>query len=95
MFLRRTIKRVKGKEYVNHLLVESVRMPDGPRHRTFCSLGRLAPAPREEWLALARRIESALSGQVELEPDERVKALAERAIRAVQAVRNGPLGEVG
>jgi transposase len=79
MFIRRTNKRVRGKEYVNHLLVESVRTPDGPRHRTFCSLGALAPAPREEWLALARRIESALSGQVALEPDEQVEALADRA----------------
>ena len=79
MFIRRTSKRVKGKEYVNHLLVESVRTPDGPRHRTFCSLGALAPAPREDWLALAHRIEGALSGQVELEPDDGVKALAARA----------------
>jgi transposase len=79
MFLRRTVKTVNGKEYVNHLLVESVRTPDGPRHRTFCSLGSLAPAPREQWLALAHRIESALGGQLDLDPDERVDELVERA----------------
>ena len=29
----------------NHLLVESVATPQGPRHRVICSLGALAPAP--------------------------------------------------
>ena len=36
-----------GKTYVNHLLVESIATPKGPRHRTICSLGSLAPAPEE------------------------------------------------
>jgi hypothetical protein len=39
MFIKRTTKRVKGKTYVNHLLVESVATPKGPRHKVVCSLG--------------------------------------------------------
>jgi hypothetical protein len=75
MFIKRTTKRVKDKTYVNHLLVESVSTDRGPRHRVVCSLGSLAPAPREEWLSLARKIRSALSGQPELIPDPRVDAI--------------------
>lgn len=56
MFIKRTVKRVGGKTYVNHLLVQSVATPQGPRHRVVCSLGTLGPAPREDWLALALRL---------------------------------------
>jgi hypothetical protein len=51
MFIKPTKKKVGDKTYVNHVLVESVATPNGPRHRTVCSLGSLAPAPAEEWLA--------------------------------------------
>lgn len=71
MFIKRTTKQFKSRTYVNHLLVESVVTPKGPRHRTICSLGSLAPAPRKEWLSLARKLESALMGQPELLPDPR------------------------
>ena len=79
MFIKRTAKTVRGKKYVNHLLVESVATKNGPRHRTLCSLGSLSPAPREHWLALAHRIETALASQAELFPDERAAKLLARA----------------
>ncbi len=83
MYLRKSTRSYKGKTYTNYLLVESVLTPKGPRQRTICSLGNLAPAPREEWLALARNLESALSGQLSLGGrDEKVGAL-------VEAVRRG------
>jgi hypothetical protein len=63
VFIKRTRKVFKGKSYENYLLVESVATPKGPRHKVICSLGSLAPAPREEWLALAQRMQAALSGQ--------------------------------
>ncbi len=63
MYLRRTTKSHKGKTYTNYLLVESVHTPKGPRQRVVCSLGSLAPAPREEWLSLAHRLEASLEGQ--------------------------------
>lgn len=75
MFIKKTTKRVKGKTYVNHLLVKSVSTPKGPRHKVICSLGSLAPAPEEEWLALARKVEAALVGQMALEQDPRVDAI--------------------
>lgn len=78
MFIKKTTKRVKGKTYVNHLLVKSVATPKGPRHNVVCSLGSLKPAPEEEWLALARRVEAALVGQMQLEEDPRVDSIVER-----------------
>ncbi len=78
MFIKRTTKKSNGKTYVNHLLVESVITEKGPRHRVVCSLGSLAPAPRSEWLVLARKVESALAGQPELLPDKRVQSVLEK-----------------
>src|SRR5208283_2084660 len=67
MYIRKTKRVYKGKVYTNHLLVESVFTPKGPRQRTVCSLGRLEPAPGERWLALAHRMEAALQGQLSLQ----------------------------
>jgi len=78
VFIKKTSKRAKDKTYVNHLLVESVTTPKGPRHRVVCSLGSLEPAPEEQWLALAKRIEAALGGQRDLVPDGRVSAVTDR-----------------
>jgi len=82
MYIRRSIRKYKGKTYTNYLLVESVHTPKGPRQRTICSLGNLAPAPAEEWHDLARRLESALRGQLPLQPtDEKFEILLETARR--------------
>src|SRR4030042_6222695 len=67
MYIRKTKRVYKGKLYTNHLLVESVWTPKGPRQRALCSLGRLEPAPREQWLALAHKMEAALQGQLSLQ----------------------------
>jgi hypothetical protein len=63
MYIRKSIRTYKGKTYTNHVLVESVVTPNGPRQKTICSLGELSPRPREEWLELARKIEDALVGK--------------------------------
>src|SRR5881296_3413392 len=63
MYIRKTNRTYKGKTYTNHLLVESVQTPNGPRQRTICSLGSLEPAPAEDWLGLAHKLQSALRGQ--------------------------------
>jgi transposase len=79
MYIRKTTKSHKGKSYTNYLLVESVYTPKGPRQRIICSLGSLAPAPPEQWLDLAHRLEARLQGQVSLTPaDPQVEALAEK-----------------
>jgi transposase len=79
MYLRRTTRRVGDKTYQNYLLVESVATPQGPRQRVICSLGTLAPGPKDAWLGTARRLQAALAGQTALVPDARVDALAARA----------------
>ena len=80
MYIRRTRKQYKGKDYFNYVLVESHATAKGPRQTTVCSLGSLEPAPREQWLALAQRIESALSGQLPLaEAEARASAIVEQA----------------
>jgi hypothetical protein len=66
VYIRKTGKTYKGKTSDNYLLVESVSTPKGPRQKILCSLGSLAPAPREHWLELAHRVEASLSGQLAL-----------------------------
>ena len=81
MYIRQTISKQKGKIYTNYLLVESVSTEKGPRQRTICSLGSLKPRPKEEWLALARKVERALSGEPSLFPesDTEVASLVRKA----------------
>ncbi|HHV79530.1 MAG TPA: hypothetical protein GXX40_07980 [Firmicutes bacterium] len=81
MYIRKTVRKTKdGKEYINYLLVECVSIPKGPRQRTICSLGPLAPGPAEEWCALAKKLESALSSQLSIveEDDPRIREIVER-----------------
>lgn len=66
MFIRTTTRKYKDKAYTNHLLVESVHTPKGPRQKVICSLGDLSPRPAGEWLKLAHTIEDALVGQTNL-----------------------------
>jgi transposase len=63
MYIRKSTRTYKGKTYINHLLVESLQTAKGPRQRTICSLGSLEPAPAEDWLGLAHKLQSALQGQ--------------------------------
>jgi len=84
MYIRKSTRSYKGKTYANYLLVESVLTPKGPRQRTICSLGNLAPAPREEWLAMAHKLESSLRGQLSLASDEestKIRALTQTVRR--------------
>jgi transposase len=66
MYIRKTVRRYKDKTYVNFLLVESVLTAKGPRQKVVCSLGDLSPRPPEQWLALARKLQDALTGQLSL-----------------------------
>src|SRR3972149_4961002 len=66
MYFRRTTRRVGGTTYHNYLLAESAAPPKGPRQRVICSLGTLAPGPKEAWLGTAQRLHAALAGQAAL-----------------------------
>jgi hypothetical protein len=83
MFVRKATREYKGKTYTNHLLVESIRTPKGPRQKIVCSLGDLRPRPRSEWLKLARKVEQALVGQDDLfdGSDAEVQRIVEKVQR--------------
>jgi transposase len=65
MYIRRTTikSRHTGEPYYTYRLVDSVRTPQGVRQRTLVNLGRHFDVPREQWPALAQRIEQIVSGQ--------------------------------
>jgi len=67
MFIKEIIKKNPGydKSFTCHRLVEAVRTPNGPRHRTLLNLGTL-DIPKDEWKTLADRIEEILTGQQSL-----------------------------
>jgi transposase len=88
VFIRKTVKRHNGRSYTTYLLVESVRTPQGPRQRTICSLGDLSPGPRQKWLGLVDRVESALQGQVPLDgPDPLVEGIVDKIRSAKPRLR--------
>jgi len=95
MYIRRTQRTHKGKTYVNHLLVESVQTPKGPRQRTICSLGSLEPGPPEQWRILAHKLEAALQGQYALGENRETRPppqpLARRGRRPRGKAGSGPL----
>lgn len=98
MYIRKSTRKHKGKTYINHLLVESVQTPKGPRQRTICSLGNLEPAPQEDWLALAHKLEASLRGQLsmgesQVEIDD-IAAKARRGKKRAHFVDPGSIIEV-
>lgn len=88
MYVRKTTRRYKDKTYTNYLLVQSVHTPNGPRQKVVCSLGDLSPRPAEDWLRLARKVEEALVGQLNLfsnldpEVEEIVRQVRTRGARS-------------
>jgi transposase len=91
VFIRKCTKTVKGKKYVNHLLVESMNTPQGPRQRVICSLGNLDPGPAEKWVRVAKNIENALVGQLAIENDLLTKEIVEK-IRSKRNADEKPRG---
>jgi hypothetical protein len=67
MFIRRTTvkSRQSGEVYYTYRLVENFRTADGVRQRTLLNLGSRFEVPKEQWSALARRIEALLHGQLD------------------------------
>src|ERR1017187_2872920 len=92
MYIRQSSRTYKGKTYINYVLVESILTPKGPRQKIICSLGDLRPRPQAEWLALAHKLSSALSGQADLldtpAPDSELQDL----VAKVQSVPPPSLG---
>jgi hypothetical protein len=71
MFIREKIKKRKGKEYIQHQLVESVRTPAGPRQNVILNMDKL-DIRQDKWKLLANAIEEKLhnrSGLFNSDPD--------------------------
>jgi len=57
MFLKKRIRAKNGKRHTYWELVESLRTPNGPRHRSVAYLGELAEADRKGWAELVRQLD--------------------------------------
>ena len=94
MYIRKSSRTTKGKTYFNYVLVESVLTPKGPRQKVICSLGDLRPRPQADWLALAHKLTSALSGQADLlaaqAPDPELQQLVAK-VQSAQPPSLAPL----
>lgn len=78
MFIKEIIKKNPGydKTFTSHRLMESVRTPNGPRHRKIIDLGKL-DIPKADWKTLANRIEELLSHQQScFTPPDHIESLA-------------------
>lgn len=83
MFIRQTIKTAKGKEYIQHQLIESIRTPQGPRHILVLNLGVIS-LDKHKWKDLANAIEHELHNQPELfVTDPEIKKLAQHYAKAI------------
>src|ERR1035437_9137929 len=75
------------KTYINYVLVESSLTPRGPRQKIVCSLGDLRPRPKAEWLELAHKLSSALSGQADLLANQAPDPELHELLAKVQSTR--------
>jgi hypothetical protein len=83
MFIREKSKTVKGKKYIQHQLIESIRTPAGPRQRLVLNLGFLDLHP-DKWKELANTIESEIHKQPRLfETDPHIEKLARHYAKVI------------
>ena len=83
MFIRhtQTRNRTSGQPYTTHRLVQSVRVGSAVKQSTLLNLGSHFDLPRQEWPALARRIDELMQGQrplLDATLSETAQALAQR-----------------
>jgi transposase len=85
MFLRRTTQKDElGRRYHTFKLVESFRTQRGPRQRDVLNLGSSFSLPRDQWKALADRVETIITGQSTfLSVSKKVEALAQRYAKEI------------
>ncbi len=83
MFIREKSKTVKGKTYIQHQLIESIRTPAGPRQRLVLNLGFLDLHP-DKWKELANTIESEVHKQPRLfVTDPQIEKLARHYAKVI------------
>ena len=87
MFIREVIKKIKGKEYVQHQLIESIRTSAGPRQNMVLNLGVIS-LRKDKWKTLANLIESNLHNQQRLfKEDSEIEDLANQYTRKIRRNR--------
>jgi hypothetical protein len=83
MFIREKSKTVKGKKYIQHQLIESIRTLAGPRQRLVLNLGFL-DLHRDKWKELANAIESEIHKQARLfVTDPQIEKLAKHYAKVI------------
>ena len=83
MFIREKSKTVKGKKYIQHQLIESIRTPAGPRQRLVLNLGFLDLHP-DQWKELANTIECEIHKQPRLfVTDPQIEKLAQHYAKVI------------
>ncbi|HKJ80115.1 MAG TPA: IS1634 family transposase [Prolixibacteraceae bacterium] len=83
MFIREKSKTVKGKKYIQHQLIESIRTPAGPRQQLVLNLGFLDLHP-DKWKELANTIESEVHKQPRLfVTDPQIEKLARHYAKVI------------
>ena len=83
MFIREKTKTVKGKKYVQHQLIESIRTPAGPRQRLVLNLG-LLDLHQDQWKELANTIECEIHKQPRLfVTDRQIEKLAKHYAKVI------------
>jgi hypothetical protein len=83
MFIREKSKTVKGKKYIQHQLIESIRTPAGPRQRLVLNLGFL-DLHQDKWKELANTIESEVHKQPRLfVTDPQIEKLAKHYAKVI------------
>ena len=92
MFIRRTQtrNRTSGEPYSTYRLVQTSRVGSSVKQSTLLNLGSHFDLPKEEWPALARRIDELLLGQrplLDATMSETGHALAQRYAAQLIALR--------
>ena len=83
MFIREKSKTVKGKKYIQHQLIESIRTSAGPRQRLVLNLGFL-DLHQDKWKELANTIESEVHKQSRLfVTDPQIEKLARHYAKVI------------
>jgi hypothetical protein len=83
MFIREKTKIVKGKKYIQHQLIESIRTPAGPRQRLVLNLGLVDLHP-DQWKELANTIECEIHKQPRLfVTDTKIEKLARHYAKVI------------
>jgi hypothetical protein len=99
MFLRRIVRRSRGKTLSYWALAESYRTARGPRQRIVSYLGELTATEREDWVELAERFGEPLRLQQQQRRlwEPTAEAVPERVtvdVRRVRVERTRDFGEV-